>query len=234
MPHNYFCIGRTGLERNTSRRVSASAVMTAVVCAGLLCLPAFGFSEDATGGRSIKKIGMLSQSAFGSSEDATGGRSVKEIGMFSQSAATSMPPIAAMNLPTSTASGCAPGLAQAEGVLGCRVPDATFGVLDPSFRQGTPPVKGKVVSAQGTKAKISKTVASNYDSESPQEASNAKLQPGEVMAAPMVILPETTTTIKLSASDLNRIICPSEVKEALTSDEKGLMIKISGKDVFLK
>lgn len=61
-----------------------------------------------------------------------------------------------------------------------------------------------------------------------------KLEPGTVLNAPVVLLPETTTTVKLSASDLNRIICPSDIKEALTSDEKGLMIKITGKDAFVK
>ena len=63
----------------------------------------------------------------------------------------------------------------------------------------------------------------------------SKLMPGMVMEPPISVLPETTTTVKLSSSDLNRLICPDgEVKEALTSDEKGLMIKITGKDVFVK
>ena len=62
-----------------------------------------------------------------------------------------------------------------------------------------------------------------------------KFTAGDVMEPPMNILPEVTTAINLSSSDLNRIICTSgEVKEALTSDEKGLMIKITGKDVFVK
>ena len=51
---------------------------------------------------------------------------------------------------------------------------------------------------------------------------------------PTVILPEATTSIRLSSSDMNRISCPSDIREALTSTEKGLTIKITGKDAFVK
>lgn len=51
---------------------------------------------------------------------------------------------------------------------------------------------------------------------------------------PTVVLPEATTSIRLSSSDMNRISCPSDIREALTSTEKGLTIKITGKDAFVK
>lgn len=51
---------------------------------------------------------------------------------------------------------------------------------------------------------------------------------------PTVVLPEVSTTIRLSSSDMNRISCQSEIKEALTSSEKGASIKITGKDAFVK
>ncbi len=51
---------------------------------------------------------------------------------------------------------------------------------------------------------------------------------------PSVIPPEVTTKIRLSSSDLNRISCSSEIKDALTSTEKGVVIKIAGKDAFVK
>jgi len=51
---------------------------------------------------------------------------------------------------------------------------------------------------------------------------------------PTVVLPEATTTVRLSSSDMNRISCHSDVREALTSSEKGLTIKITGKDAFVK
>jgi conjugal transfer pilus assembly protein TraK len=51
---------------------------------------------------------------------------------------------------------------------------------------------------------------------------------------PTVVLPESTTNIRLSSSDINRVACPSEISEALTSTEKGVTIKITGKDAFVK
>lgn len=51
---------------------------------------------------------------------------------------------------------------------------------------------------------------------------------------PTVVLPEVTTNVRLSSSDMNRIACPNDIKEALTSTEKGASIKITGKDAFVK
>lgn len=51
---------------------------------------------------------------------------------------------------------------------------------------------------------------------------------------PTVVLPEATTSVRLSSSDMNRISCPADIREALTSTEKGLTIKITGKDAFVK
>lgn len=51
---------------------------------------------------------------------------------------------------------------------------------------------------------------------------------------PYVIPPEVATKIRLSSSDLNRISCSSEIRDALTSTEKGVVIKITGKDAFVK
>ena len=51
---------------------------------------------------------------------------------------------------------------------------------------------------------------------------------------PTVVLPEVTTNVRSSSSDMNRIACPSDIKEALTSTEKGTSIKITGKDAFVK
>lgn len=51
---------------------------------------------------------------------------------------------------------------------------------------------------------------------------------------PTVVPPEVATKIRLSSSDLNRISCSSEIKDALTSTEKGVVIKITGKDAFVK
>jgi len=48
------------------------------------------------------------------------------------------------------------------------------------------------------------------------------------------VLPEITTPVDMSATDLNRINCPAEIKDALTSTEKGVIVKIAGKDAFVK
>jgi conjugal transfer pilus assembly protein TraK len=67
------------------------------------------------------------------------------------------------------------------------------------------------------------------------ESKASKVLPGMMMEPPISVLPETTTTVKLSSSDTNRFICPvGEVKEVITSDEKGLMTKNTGKDVYVK
>lgn len=51
---------------------------------------------------------------------------------------------------------------------------------------------------------------------------------------PSVVLPEITTSVRFSNSDLNRISCPVGIREALTSTEKGVSIKIQGRDAFVK
>jgi len=57
---------------------------------------------------------------------------------------------------------------------------------------------------------------------------------GATLEPPVVVLPEVTTAVKLSASDLNRVICPYDIKEGITSEEKGLTITVTGHDAFLK
>lgn len=63
------------------------------------------------------------------------------------------------------------------------------------------------------------------------DTSNEKPAEGEF---PTVVLPEAATAIRLSSSDINRIACPSEISEVLTSTEKGITVKITGKDAFVK
>lgn len=71
----------------------------------------------------------------------------------------------------------------------------------------------------------------DFDKAGENKRSNLPDFSGEV---PTIVLPEVTTSIRLSASDLNRISCQGEIKEALTSTEKGVMIKIQGRDAFVK
>lgn len=55
-----------------------------------------------------------------------------------------------------------------------------------------------------------------------------------IVNANITVLPEITTPVAMSATDLNRINCPAEIKDALTSTEKGVIVKIAGKDAFVK
>jgi len=48
------------------------------------------------------------------------------------------------------------------------------------------------------------------------------------------VLPEVTTRINLSATDINRFICYMDVKDVVFSKEKGMTVKIMGKDAFIK
>jgi conjugal transfer pilus assembly protein TraK len=49
------------------------------------------------------------------------------------------------------------------------------------------------------------------------------------------VLPEITTRVEMSSSDINRIHCShSQIGDVLFSDEKGIEVKINGKNAFLK
>lgn len=48
------------------------------------------------------------------------------------------------------------------------------------------------------------------------------------------ILPEVSTQVIMSSMDLNRLTCNDEIKDVLTSQEKGAVVKIVGKNAFIK
>lgn len=48
------------------------------------------------------------------------------------------------------------------------------------------------------------------------------------------ILPEITTSVKMSNVDINRIVCPFPIKDVIFSQEKGLTVKIHGRNAFVK
>ena len=49
-----------------------------------------------------------------------------------------------------------------------------------------------------------------------------------------VISAEQTTAVKLSSTDVNRIICPSPIKHLALSDEKGMHVQESKNNLFIK
>lgn len=48
------------------------------------------------------------------------------------------------------------------------------------------------------------------------------------------VLPEVSTAVTLSNSDINRITCREEIRDVVFSREKGLSVKVAGRDAFVK
>ncbi len=57
---------------------------------------------------------------------------------------------------------------------------------------------------------------------------------GEFPDTIRMIGPEKTTAVKMSSIDINRIVCPEDIKDVIYSEEKGIIVKVSGKHAFLK
>jgi conjugal transfer pilus assembly protein TraK len=54
------------------------------------------------------------------------------------------------------------------------------------------------------------------------------------MSMAQKVSPEITTQVRLSNSDINRVICPVDIKDAIYSEEKGLTVNLAGKNAFVK
>ena len=59
-------------------------------------------------------------------------------------------------------------------------------------------------------------------------------EPGTIYQNTIEVMPETTTKIDLSSIDINRVVCPVDIKDVVYSKEKGLNVKIQGKNAFMK
>lgn len=59
-------------------------------------------------------------------------------------------------------------------------------------------------------------------------------EPGTIYQNIIEVMPETTTKIDLSSMDINRVVCPVDIKDVVYSREKGLNVKIEGKNAFMK
>lgn len=60
------------------------------------------------------------------------------------------------------------------------------------------------------------------------------MEPGVLAGNAYIVEPEKTTIVKMSSSDVNRIFCPVDIKDVVYSEEKGIQVKISGKNAFVK
>lgn len=56
----------------------------------------------------------------------------------------------------------------------------------------------------------------------------------EVASGGLVVQPERTTAVELSATDVNRIICPDVVIDYVFSQEKGMTVTSKGRNLFVK
>ena len=50
----------------------------------------------------------------------------------------------------------------------------------------------------------------------------------------VTVMPEIAQSVEMSSSDVNRITCASEIKDVIFSKEKGISVRFSGKDAFVK
>ncbi|MGK7346036.1 MAG: type-F conjugative transfer system secretin TraK [Candidatus Nitrospinota bacterium M3_3B_026] len=48
------------------------------------------------------------------------------------------------------------------------------------------------------------------------------------------VLPEIATHVRLSSTDVNRVVCPSEIHDVVFSKEKGVDVKVNGRNAFVK
>lgn len=52
--------------------------------------------------------------------------------------------------------------------------------------------------------------------------------------SPVVVYPEHTMKVVLSNTDVNRFVCPGSIKDVMFSQDKGIKVKISGVNAFIK
>jgi len=57
---------------------------------------------------------------------------------------------------------------------------------------------------------------------------------GEIIDTNITVLPEVATPVDFSSSDINRISCNGEIKDIVYSKEKGLTVKFTGNNAFVK
>ena len=64
--------------------------------------------------------------------------------------------------------------------------------------------------------------------------SSVGLVQAEYAAPEQMILPEVSTPVQMSGIDINRIVCPVPIQDVIFSPEKGITVKVAGKDAYLK
>lgn len=78
-------------------------------------------------------------------------------------------------------------------------------------------------------------IASSQEENVPENRETADVQITKLPAEGAVtVMPEVAQSVELSSSDVNRITCQGEIKDVVYSREKGITVKFSGRDAFVK
>lgn len=78
-------------------------------------------------------------------------------------------------------------------------------------------------------------IASSQEENVPENRETADVQFTKLPAEGSVtVMPEVAQPVELSSSDVNRITCQGEIKDVVYSREKGITVKFSGRDAFVK
>ena len=78
-------------------------------------------------------------------------------------------------------------------------------------------------------------IASSQEENVPENRETADVQFTKLPAEGSVtVMPEVAQPVELSSSDVNRITCQGEIKDIVYSREKGITVKFSGRDAFVK
>jgi conjugal transfer pilus assembly protein TraK len=65
-------------------------------------------------------------------------------------------------------------------------------------------------------------------------AENPPVRPLPAEVQQQTVIPEVSTQVSMSSSDANRIVCSQEIKDVIFSGEKGVSVKVSGRNAFVK
>ena len=65
-------------------------------------------------------------------------------------------------------------------------------------------------------------------------AENPPARPLPAEIQQQTVIPEVSTQVSMSSSDANRIVCSQEIKDVIFSGEKGVSVKVSGRNAFVK
>lgn len=71
-------------------------------------------------------------------------------------------------------------------------------------------------------------------SESDHQESSIPVPSAWEGTAATVVSPEVAAMVELSSSDINRLVCPADIKDVVYSKEKGIVVRIAGRNAFLK